>query len=190
MTQGNQDPFVVSVAVLESTVSVESISTPLGNGPVELLLLECLPLEQRSTSAHIAGVSHQNNLPLCSRHTQALSVGHSVLELVKPLLFLRAPAPGSSLLDEVRHDGAGVGEILDVAAVEVASPNETAYIMESFLGFFISYLSVHQGFGLRGGCIANVEPQVLHRLLHELTLLQLESSVVLLADCKELAQED
>ena len=131
---------------------------------------------------------------MCSRHTRALSVGHFVLELVKRLLFLRAPAPGSSLLDEVRQDGAGVGEILDVVAVEVASPNETVYTMESFFGVFMSYLSIRQGFGLRG-CwgpppIANVEPQVLHSLLHELTLLQLESSVVFLADRKELAQED
>ena len=125
---------------------------------------------------------------------QALSVGHFVLELVKRLLFLRAPAPGSSLLDEVRQDPAGVGEIRDVAAVEVASPNETAYIMESFLVVFMSYLSVHQGFCLRGRWgplpIANVEPQVLHRPPHELTLLQLESSVVLLADRKEVAKED
>ena len=102
--------------------------------------------------------------------------------------------PGSGLLDEVRQDGAGVGEILDVAAAEVASPHETAYIMESFLGVFMSYLGIHQGFGLRGRwgppTIANVEPKVLHSLLHELTLLQLESSVVLLADRKELAQED
>ena len=110
------------------------------------------------------------------------------------LVVLEAPAPGSSLFDEIGQDGTGVGEILDVAAVEVASPNETAYIMESFLGVFMSYLSVHQGFGLRGRWgpppIANVEPQVPHSLLHELTLLQLESSVVLLADRKELAQED
>ena len=33
----------------------------------------------------------------------------------------------------------------------------------------------------------NVEPQVLHSLLHELSLLELESGVVLLAGCKELA---
>ena len=121
-------------------------------------------------------------------------MGHFVLELVKRLLFLRAPAPGSSLLNEVRQDRAPAGEILDVSEVEVASPNETAYIMESFPGVFMSYLSIHQGFGLRGRRgpppIANVEPQVLHSLLHELTLLQLESGVVLLADCKELAQED
>ena len=81
-----------------------------------------------------------------------------------------------------------------MAAIEVARPNETAYIMKSFLGVFVSYLSIHQGFGLRG-CwgpppIANVKPRVLHGLLHELTLLQLESCVVLLADRKELTQED
>ena len=81
-----------------------------------------------------------------------------------------------------------------MAAIEVAPPNETAYIMKSFLGVFVSYLSVPQGFGLRGRWgplpIANVKPQVLHGLLHELTLLQLESRVVLLADRKELTQED
>ena len=81
-----------------------------------------------------------------------------------------------------------------MAAIEVARPNETAYIMKSFLGGFVSYLSIHQGFGLRGRWgpppIANVKPQVLHGLLHELTLLQLESCVVLLADRKELTQED
>ena len=125
---------------------------------------------------------------------QALSFGHFVLELVKRLLFLRVPAPGSTVLLEIRHDGAGVGEIFDVAAVEVAGSNKTAYIMESFLGLFMSYLSIHQGFCLRGRKgpppIANVEPQVLHSLLHELTLLQPESGVVPLADCKELAQED
>ena len=81
-----------------------------------------------------------------------------------------------------------------MAAIEVARPNETAYIMKSFLGVFVSYLSIHQGFGLRGrwgpSPIANVKPQVLHGLLHELTLLQLESCVVLLADRKELTQED
>ena len=81
-----------------------------------------------------------------------------------------------------------------MAVVEVASPNETAYIMESFLGVFMSYLSVNQGFGLRGRRgpppIANIEPLLLNSLLHELTLLQLESGVVLLVDCKELAQED
>ena len=81
-----------------------------------------------------------------------------------------------------------------MAAIEVARPNETAYIMKSFLGVFVSYLSVHQGFCLRGSWgpppIANVRPQVLHGLLHELTLPQLESSVILLADCKELTQED
>ena len=64
----------------------------------------------------------------------------------------------------------------------------------SFLGVFMSYLGIHQGFGLRGRRgpppIANVEPQVLHSLVHELTLLQLESGVVLLADRKELTQED
>ena len=115
-------------------------------------------------------------------------------ELVKRLLFLRAPAPGSTLFDEIREDCAGVGKVSDVAAVEVAGPNETAYIMESYLGVFMLYLTINQGFGLRGRRgsppIANVEPQVLHRLLHELTLLQLESGVILLADCKELAQED
>ena len=81
-----------------------------------------------------------------------------------------------------------------MAAVEVARPNETAYIMESFLGIFMSYLSIHQGFGLRGRWgpppIAYVKPQLLHGLLHELTLLQLESCVVPLADCKELTQEN
>ena len=89
-----------------------------------------------------------------------------VLELVKRLLLLRALAPSSALLDKVRQDGAGIGEILYVAAVEVARPNEAAYIMESFLGVFMSHLSIHQGFGLRGRRgpppLANVEPQVLH----------------------------
>ena len=102
MTQGSREPFVVWVAVLEGTVSVQSTSTPWGKGRLELLLLQCLQLEQRSTSAHIAGVSHQDNFPLCSEHAQALSVGHFVLELVKRLLFLRALAPGSTLLNEVR----------------------------------------------------------------------------------------
>ena len=81
-----------------------------------------------------------------------------------------------------------------MAATEVAHSNETAYIMESFLGVFVSYLRAHQGFGRRGRWgpppIANVKPQVLHGPLHELTLLQLESCVVLLADRKELTQED
>ena len=81
-----------------------------------------------------------------------------------------------------------------MAAMEVAHPNESAYIMKSFLEVFVSYLSIHQGFCLRG-CwgpppIANVKPQLLDGLLHELTLLQLESCVVLLADHKELTQED
>ena len=57
-----------------------------------------------------------------------------------------------------------------------------------------SALGIHQGLCLRGRWgpppIASVKPQVLHGLLHELTLLQLESSVVLLADRKELTQED
>ena len=35
-----------------------------------------------------------------------------------------------------------------MAAVEVARPNETAYIMESFLGVFMSYLSVYRGLAL------------------------------------------
>ena len=81
-----------------------------------------------------------------------------------------------------------------MAAVEVARPNETAYIMESFLGVFKSYRSVYQGSRFRGRWgpppIANLQPQVLHNLLHELTLLQLESCVVLLADRKKLTQED
>ena len=81
-----------------------------------------------------------------------------------------------------------------MAAIEVARPNETAYIMKSFLGVFVSYLSVHQGFGLRGRSgppfLASVKPKVLHGLLHELILLHLESCVVLLADRKELTQED
>ena len=81
-----------------------------------------------------------------------------------------------------------------MAAVEIASPDEAAYIMESFLGIFMSYLSIHQGFGLRGRrgppTIANVETQVLHSLLHKITLLQLDSGVALLADRKELIQED
>ena len=129
-----------------------------------------------------------------SRHAQAFSFSYFVLELAKRLLFFRAPAPGSTPLDEVRQDGAGVGEIVDVAAVEVTGPNETAYIMESFLGVFMSYLSIHHVFRLRGRRgqlpIANVEPQVLHSLLQELTLLQLEFGVVALADRKELNQED
>ena len=104
--------------------------------------------------------------------------------------LLWATAPGGTLLDQVCYNGAGVGEVLDMAAVEVAGPNEIAYIVESFLGVFMLYLSIHQGFGLRGrggpSPIANIKPQVLHGLLHELTLLQLESGVVLLADRKEL----
>ena len=81
-----------------------------------------------------------------------------------------------------------------MAAVEITSSKKAPYIMESFLGVFMSYFSIHQRFGLRG-CrspppIANVKPRVLHCLLHELTLLQLESGVVLLADGKELTQED
>ena len=131
---------------------------------------------------------------MCPRHAQALTVGYLVFELVKCLLLLWAPAPNSTLLDQVRQNGAGVGEVFDVAAIEVARPNETAYIMKSFLGVFVSYLGIHQGFGLRDRWgpppIANVKPQVLHGLLHELTLLQLESCVVLLADRKELTQED
>ena len=39
MAQGDQDPFVVRVAVSEGTVSVQSISPLLGNCRVELLLL-------------------------------------------------------------------------------------------------------------------------------------------------------
>ena len=81
-----------------------------------------------------------------------------------------------------------------MATIEVAGPNETAYIMKSFLGVFVSYLGIHQAFGLRGRWgpppLANIKPQVLHGLLHELTLLQLESCVVLLANRKELTQED
>ena len=131
---------------------------------------------------------------MCPRHAQALSVGHPVFELVKRLLLLWAPAPSSTLLDQVGQNGAGVGEVFDMAAIEVARPNETAYIMKSFLGVLVSYLSIHRRFGLRGRWgpppIANVKPQVLHGLLHELTLLQLESCVVLLADHKELTQED
>ena len=129
MAQGNQDRFVVRVALLESAVFVQSINPPLGNNRVELLLLKCLPLGERSTSAHIAGVSHQDNFSLCPRHAQALGVSHVVLELVKRLLLLRALAAGSTLLDEVRQDCACVAEILVVAAVGIASPNEAAYIM-------------------------------------------------------------
>ena len=77
-----------------------------------------------------------------------------------------------------------------MAAVGNSGPNETTCIMESFLGVFMPYLSMHQGFGLRGRGgpppLANIKPQVLHGLLHELTLLLLESCVVLLADRKEL----
>ena len=62
--------------MLQSSIPVETFSPPLGNSRVELLLLYCLPLAQRSTTANIAGVSRQDNLPLCSRHAQALSVGH------------------------------------------------------------------------------------------------------------------
>ena len=131
---------------------------------------------------------------MSSRHAQALSVGHLVFQLVKRLLLLWALAPSSTLLDQVHQNGAGVGEVFDMAATEVAHPNETAYIMESFLGVFMSYLRANQGFGLRGRWgpppIANVKPQVLHGLLHELTLLQLVSCVVLLADRKELTQDD
>ena len=43
-------------------------------------------------TAHIAGVGHQDHLPLCSRHAQALSVSHLVFDLVKCLLLLWAPA--------------------------------------------------------------------------------------------------
>ena len=85
---------------------------------------------------------------MCSSHAQAFSVSYFVVDLFACLLFLRARASGSTLVDEVRQDGAGVGEIFDVAAVEVAGPNETAYIMETFLWVFMSYLSIHQGFGL------------------------------------------
>ena len=35
-----------------------------------------------------------------------------------------------------------------MAAIEVARPNETAYIMKSFLEVFVSYLGVHQGLAL------------------------------------------
>ena len=81
-----------------------------------------------------------------------------------------------------------------MAAIEVAGPNETTYIMELFLWVLMSYLSIHQGFGLRGrrgpSTVANVEPGVLHSLLHEVTLLQLESGLVLLADSEELTQEN
>ena len=87
-----------------------------------------------------------------------------------------------------------MGEVFDMAAVEVASPNETRYIMESFLGLFMPYVSNHPGFGLLGRWgpppIAKNKLQVLHSLLHELTLLQLESCVVLLAKRKELTQEN
>ena len=120
--------------MLESSISFETFRPPLGSGRVELLLLECLPLEQRSTTAHIAGVGQEDNLPLCPRHAQALSLGRLVFELVKRLLLLWAPAPSSTLLDPVRQNGAGVGEVFDIAAIEVARSNETAYIMKSFLG--------------------------------------------------------
>ena len=76
-----------------------------------------------------------------------------------------------------------------MAGVEVAAPLNT-YIMESFLGVFMFFLVMHQEFGLRG-CrglqpIANVEPEVLHSLLYDLTILELGLCVVLLADIKEL----
>ena len=194
MAQGNQDPLVLRVAMLQGSVLVQSISALWGYGRVETLLPYCLPLKQFSASAHISSVSHQNKFPLCLRHAQAFSVGHLVLELLKRLLLSRAPAPVSGLLDEVRQEGVPVGEILYVVAVEVATPNEAAYITECYLGVFMLYLSIHQSFGLRGSrcpsSIENVKPQVLHSLLHELTLLQLESSVVPLADSKEPAQED
>ena len=67
---------------------------------------------------------------MCPRHAQALSVGYLVFELVKRLLLLWAPAPSSTPLDQVRQNGARIGEVLDVAAIEVARPNETAYIMK------------------------------------------------------------
>ena len=35
-----------------------------------------------------------------------------------------------------------------MAAVETTSPNKAAYIMESFLGVFMSYFSIHQGLAL------------------------------------------
>ena len=81
-----------------------------------------------------------------------------------------------------------------MATVQVACANKATYITESFLGVFMSYLGIHQGFSLRG-CwgprpIAKIEPQALHGLLHELILLQLESDVVLLAGIKELPQKD
>ena len=73
-------------------------------------------------------------------------------------------------------------------------PDKAVYIMESFLGVFMSYFSIRQGFDLRSrrgpAPIANVKPLELHSLLHELTFLQLELALVLLADCKELTQED
>ena len=40
---------------------------------------------------------------MCSRHAQAFSVGYLVFELVKRLLLLWAPAPSSTLLDQVRQ---------------------------------------------------------------------------------------
>ena len=108
--------------MLEGSISVETFRPPLGNGRVELLLPQCLPLEQHSTTAHIARVGHQDNLPLCPRHAQALSAGYLVFELVKRLLLLWAPAPSSTLLDQVRQNGAGVGEVFDVAAKEICTP--------------------------------------------------------------------
>ena len=162
--------------MLQGSISVQLISTRLGYGRVELLLHQCLPLEQRSASAHIAGASNRDNFSMCLRQAQAFSVSQFVLELVKCLLLLRAPAPSSSLPDKVRQGGACIGENLYVAAVEAARSNETARILGSFQGVFLSYLSILQGFGLGGRRgpprRANVQPRVLHSLLHQLTFLQ------------------
>ena len=56
------------------------------------------------------------------------------------------PVPPPLGANQVREYGARVGKFLDVTAVEIASAYETTYIMKSFLGVFMSYSCIHQGF--------------------------------------------
>ena len=74
---------------------------------------------------------------------QAFSLGQPFLELLERLLLLWAPAPCCALLDQLPQDGAGVGKVLDVAAVQVARPDGFVCIMKSLLGCLMSQLSTH-----------------------------------------------
>ena len=145
MSEWNKPPFVFVVRMFQTAVSIYSLFSQPFIDLVTLFRSERLPLKERTASAHVRTVRDEDKLSFPPRHSQRYWFADFILQVLERVFLLVCRFPWGVVFDEVGQYSRGLGEIPDVAPVEVATSNKLPSLLDSF-GFTFGFIDrkIHQ----------------------------------------------